>query len=88
MLRGEMLNNSRLMLRKDERDYLSLPLKKGNIDTTFNIPNEGEAFSFYFLTDSPGSLELAGNIPLVESLFDIKETGSDRIGSLELILRR
>ena len=77
-----------MLLRKDELDHMSLPLKKGYIDTTFSIRNEGEAFSFYFLTDSPDSLELAGNIPLVESLFDIKETGSDRIGSLELILRR
>ncbi len=90
-IRGEIKNNSRLLVRKDERENLSLPLKKGSLDTTFSIQTRGEALSFYFLIDSAagyGEQEKATGSGISGQLSYIQEAASDAIGIFEMIVRR
>lgn len=90
-VRGELLNNSRLLVKKGEQNSLSLPLKKGNIDTTISVQNHGETLSFYVLTDS-SQLSVAGTQVMAdrasEGIAYLANTSSDGIGVFEIIVKR
>ena len=89
-LRGEIKNNSRLLIRKGGQNNLSLALKKGGVDTTFSVQNQGEELSFYFLTDTPAGspgLEKTSGSGISGELSYIQEAASDAIGIFEMIVR-
>ncbi len=90
-IRGEIINESRLLVKREHINEWSAKLPKGSIDTTFSISNLGEALSFYVITDSsqlsaPGTKVSADRAS--EGIANLASTSSDGIGVFEIIVKR
>ncbi len=90
-IRGEIINESRLLVKREHINEWSAKLPKGLIDTTFSISNPGEALSFYVLTgnsqlSAPGGQVMADHAS--EGITYLAGTSSDRIGVFEIIVKR